>query len=78
MPLLGVVIFFLCDVGCLFVCLRYGVCVLSAYRVHWFVLSVLLCSVIVFLFLVCIVCLWCVVLLVVVSLASRACMFCGC
>ena len=42
--------FFLCDDVCLFVCLCYGVYVLLVYRLHWFVLCVMLNYVLAFLF----------------------------
>ena len=73
-----VVIFRLCDVGCLLMCLCYGVYALCAHRFHWVVLCVLFCYFLSFVVLRCMCCLWCVVLLVVVSLVCRACMVCSC
>ena len=42
-----------------------GLCLLFAYRLHWFVLCAMICYVALFLMLVCMICLWRVVLLVV-------------
>ena len=73
MSRLCVVISFLCDVVCLFMCLWHGLYSLFVSQFHWFVLCVLFWYSIVFLFLVCMFCLRCIVLLFVVSLVCSAC-----